>query len=291
MDINSRVPDGLKQIVKTGIRACTVRTSGLRMLPDYLIIGAQRAGTTSLYLYLTHHPCVAPVVIGKGVHYFDVDFDKGPRWYRGHFPVAARRYLSKVGRDMPLITGEGSPYYLFHPLVPGRVADLLPEVRLVVLLRDPVGRAYSHYQHFVRRGIETLPTFEQALQAEPERLEGEVEKLDRDPLYPAYNYQHFSYVARGMYADQLQRWSSFFPRDRMLILQSESFFADPAAAYARVLDFLDLPPRPLANHEVFNAGTYDGLAPATLRRLRGLFAEPNRRLYEFLGQDYGWDST
>src|SRR5439155_3447898 len=182
MDISSRVPGGLKQLLKTGIRACTVRTSAIRMLPDYLIIGAQRAGTTSLYLYLTQHPCVAPVVIGKGVHYFDVDFAKGPGWYRGHFPVAARRYLSRVGRDRPLITGEGSPYYLFHPLVPERVAALLPEARLIALLRDPVERAYSHYQHFVERGIETL-TFEQALEAEPERLKGEVERLHRYPLY------------------------------------------------------------------------------------------------------------
>jgi hypothetical protein len=291
MEISSRVPGGLKQLVKTGVRAYTVRTSAIRMLPDYLIIGAQRAGTTSLYLYLTQHPCVAPVVIGKGVHYFDVDFAKGPGWYRGHFPVAARRLLSKVGRDMPLITGEGSPYYLFHPLVPERVAALLPEARLIALLRDPIDRAYSHYQHFVRRGIESLPTFEQALEAEPERLEGEVDRLHRDPHYRAYNHQHFSYTARGMYVDQLERWASFFPRDRILILQSELFFADPAGGYARVLDFLDLPRSRLASHRVFNTGRYDDMAPATRQRLRDLFAEPNRRLYAFLGQDYGWDAS
>jgi hypothetical protein len=291
MDIKSRVPDGVRQAVKSGVRACAIRTGALRMLPHYLIIGAQRAGTTSLYLYLTQHPSVAPVVIGKGVHYFDVDFAKGPVWYRGHFPLMARRYLSRVGRDRPLITGEGSPYYLFHPLVPKRVAALLPDVRLIVLLRDPVSRAYSHYQHFVERGLETLPTFEQALDAEPKRLEGELDKLRRDPLYRAYNYQHYSYAARGLYMNQLQRWASLFPRDRILILQSETFFADPAAGYQRVLDFLDLPRRPLAKYKAFNAGTYDGMAPATRQRLRDLFAEPNRRLYAFLGQDLGWGSN
>jgi hypothetical protein len=291
MDIKSRVPHGVRQAVKSGVRAYTIRTGALRMLPDYLIIGAQRAGTTSLYLYLTQHPSVAPVVIGKGVHYFDVDFAKGPLWYRGHFPVTARRYLSKVGRDMPLITGEGSPYYLFHPLVPERVAALLPNVRLIALLRDPVARAFSHYQHFVERGIETLPTFEEALDAEAERLDGEMQKLRHDPLYRAYNYQHYSYAARGLYMDQLDRWTSLFPRDRMLILQSETFFSDPEAGYGRVLDFLDLSRRPLASYKAFNAGRYDGMAPATRQRLRDLFAEPNRRLYAFIGQDYGWDSN
>jgi hypothetical protein len=142
-----------------------------------------------------------------------------------------------------LRSGEASPYYLFHPHVPGRVAEHLPGVKLIALLRDPVQRAYSHYQHEVAGGFETL-SFEEAIEAEPARLAGETERLLAEPLYNSFAHQHHSYVARGHYAEQLDRWRPLFGDGQLLMLSSERFFADPGRTFGRVLDSWSCRPSP-----------------------------------------------
>ncbi len=114
---------------------------------------------------------------------------RASRWYRAHFPVASGR----AGRS----SGEGAPYYLFHPLVPAGSPLTLPDVRVIAILRDPVERAYSQYKQEYARGFEDSETFEQALELEPERLEGEEERMVEHPGYQSYSHQHHSYVARG----------------------------------------------------------------------------------------------
>ncbi|HEV2894458.1 MAG TPA: sulfotransferase, partial [Actinomycetota bacterium] len=151
-------------------------TAGLRLLPDYLIIGAQRAGTTSLHRYLIQHPGVRTTLRTKGVHFFDTAYGRGMSWYASRFPTKLTAWYVARRHGVELRTGEASPYYLFHPHVPARVAEHLPQVRLIALLRDPVGRAYSHYQHEVARGFETL-SFEEAIEAEPARLAGETQRM------------------------------------------------------------------------------------------------------------------
>ena len=195
-----------RPIAKRASRMVTVPTSRIRSLPDFLIIGGQRCGTTSLYRYLARHPAVVSAVLNKGVHYFDTDYDKGLNWYRSHFPsdpykalVARRRNVTRV------ITGEGSPYYVFHPLAAARIADVLPAVKAILILRDPVTRAHSHYTHELARGFESL-SFEEALEREEERLEGEEERMKTDPSYYSFSHQHHSYVARGRYLEQIERW-------------------------------------------------------------------------------------
>ena len=114
----------------------TTPTAGLRELPDFLIIGAQRCGTTSLYRYLEQHPGMAPVGLkNKGIHYFDTNFSRGVNWYRSHFPTSAYRAIRAREYGGRVITGEGSPYYIFHPLSPARIAVWTPDVRCVLMLR------------------------------------------------------------------------------------------------------------------------------------------------------------
>jgi hypothetical protein len=186
-----------------------------------------------------------------------------------------------------LRTGEASPYYLFHPLVPGRVAEHLPRVKLIALLRDPVGRAYSHYQHEAARGFETL-SFEEAIEAEPARLAGEEERMLAEPLYHSFEHQHHSYLARGCYADQLERWLARFDRSQLLVLSSERFFAEPEPTFARVLEFLELPAFAPDGYERHNGYDYTKMGEAVRGRLTDHFREPNRRLYELVGDDFGW---
>lgn len=248
-------------------------------LPEFLIIGAQRGGTTSLYDYLTQHPRVAAAK-RKEVHYFDLRYANGIGWYRSQFP-----WWLNIRRSM--ITGEGSPYYIFHPEVPDRVRETLPGVKIIVLLRDPVERALSHYQLIRRREREPL-SFEEAMRAEPQRLAGEAERL-RDPNYRSFAHQHQSYLSRGIYVDQLVEWKARFPWERFLVMKSEDLFADPAATLRRTLEFLGLEPIELATYEARNQATYERkLDPETLAYLEDYYRPHNRRLYELLGSDLGW---
>ncbi len=264
-------------------------TAGARPLPSFLVIGAERAGTTSLYRYLIQHPQVMSATLHrKGAYYFATNFHKGVRWYRAHFPteLAMRTHARRANVDR-VITGEACPYYIFHPLVPERVHALLPDSRFILMLRDPVSRAYSHYQQEMKRGSEHL-SFEDAIQAEPERLAGEEERMRRDPSYYSFNHQHYTYLARGHYLEQIQRWHASFDPDRLLIIDSAAFFADPDNGFSEVLRFLGLAQTSLSAYPQLNARSYGQIAPATRQLLREHFAEPNRRLEEYLGRSFSW---
>ena len=262
-------------------------TAGLRLLPDYLIIGAQRAGTTSLHRYLVQHPGVRTMLRTKGVHFFDVNYGRGMAWYGSRFPTKLYAWYAAGRHGVELLTGEASPYYLFHPHVPHRVAEHLPRVKLIALLRDPVRRAYSHYQHEVARGFETLP-FEEAIEAEPARLAGETERMLAEPLYNSFAHQHHSYLARGHYQEQLDRWRSRFDDGQLLVASSERFFAEPEPTFRRVLDFLELPAFTPAAYEKHNGYDYRKMGEAVHGRLVEHYRQPNQRLYQTLGEDLGW---
>ena len=273
------------------IRFATARpTASLRPLPDFLVIGAQRSGTTSLYRYLSRHPAVAPVLFGKGVHYFDIQYGRGPDWYRSHFPTSAYRAYRRRRIGVEPITGEGSPYYLFHPLAAQRIAETLPGVRAIVLLRDPVRRAFSHYNHERDRGFEDL-SFEDALRAEADRLDGEEERLRSDPSSTSYSHQHHSYQARGEYLSQLRRWTGMVALDRTLVLISEEFFADPERAYRTTLRFLGLPIRSLQRYERANSRPSDPMSETARAILGERFEGPNRDLSAFLGRELPWSGA
>lgn len=255
-------------------------TGPLRGLPELLIIGAQKGGTTSLFNYLAEHPDVLPP-FGKEIHYFDLHYARGVTWYRGRFPYRARL---RGGR----LTLDASPYYLVHPQAPQRAASLLPNAKLVALLRNPIDRALSHYQHEVRGGRETLP-FAEAIDREADRLAGEEERLRSDPSYYSVSHHRHSYLHRGRYVEQLRRWMEHFPRAQLLVLQSERLFQDPAGTSAAVYDFLGLRPHRLERYKTFLQGRYERDLPAGLRaRLAGYFEPCNRELYQWLGQDFGW---
>jgi hypothetical protein len=252
-------------------------TSAHRPFPGCIIAGAQKAGTTSLFDYLSGHPQCAPSYT-KEVHYFDDAFDRGENWYRMHFPLSAQ----------PRLCYESSPYYMFDPRVPARVRELLPDVKLIFLLRDPVSRAYSHYQHSVRRGHEPL-SFEAALDAEPQRLAGEQEQLIANPYLRSNSHRWYSYATRGYYADQLVRWFRLFPRRQILLLQAEWLFKQPTAAFSEVLDFLELDAWRPANFASSNRGRYQApMSESTATRLRCQFTTANERLFELIGNRYDW---
>jgi hypothetical protein len=261
-------------------------TASQRLIPSFLIIGAQKAGTSSLHSQLVHHPQVLPSLL-KEVHYFDLNYPRGINWYRTFFPIRLRARMAAVWGGQPAITGESSPYYLFHPHVPRRVERDFPGIPLIVLLRDPVERAYSHYQHARRHGMEQL-TFAEALAQEDDRIGPDREKLAVDENWPAVNLQNFSYRSRGVYVDQLMRWMPVYDSRRLLVLRSEDFFADPGATLIRVLEFLRLKTWQPGRFAIRNRGNYAHQATPQHEELRAFYAPHNRRLAEWLGFDLGW---
>ena len=259
-------------------------------LPDFLIIGEKKCGTSYLYYLLGQHPLVQPAA-SKELHFFDVHFDEGIEWYRRCFPQPRR----KDGRRT--ITGEATPY-MSHPFAPKRVAEVVPEARLIALLRNPVDRAYSDYQQMVRKGRETR-MFEEiigvAAKVRSPSAGGKTPKRkDRGDLGDARR----RYLSRSVYVDQLLRWSEFFPREQMLVLKSEDFFENPQQTLEVVFNFLDLPEWELEASEIRmerkkrdkrNTGVYEAeMDPSTRRRLEEYFEAHNKRLYGYLGADLGW---
>jgi hypothetical protein len=257
-------------------------------LPDFVIIGGKKCGTTFLYHLLGQHPLIQPAA-SKELHFFDALFEEGVEWYRQCFP--APRW--EEGRKT--VTGEASPY-IANRLAPERMAQVVPEVRLIALLRNPVERAYSDYQMVARKDREHQ-TFEEAIgpqdpaeagKTRPLGKEGETsEDEDRAVLN-----EDSEYLSRGEYIDQLLRWTEFFDREQMLVLKSEDFFDNPQGTLKSVLKFLDLPewePETSELENKRNAGRYEGeIDPATRRRLEEYFEPYNNRLYDFLGTDFGW---
>lgn len=261
-------------------------TAAQRVLPDFLILGAMRSGTTSFYDYVCQHPRVPPA-FKKEIRFFDRHLAEGLDWYRAHFPLA--RHL--LGRERQMggraLTGEATPYYLFHPDVPRRVQEHLPQARFLVLLRNPVDRAYSHHAHQLARGRETLP-FGEACAREEERLRGETERLAADPHYRSERHRRQSYLSRGRYAEQLERWFARFPRERFLILQSEWFFREPQAAMDLTCRFLELPEFVVTPHPATNAQKYPRLDADLRRELEEYYAPHNARLRTLLGREFDW---
>lgn len=245
------------------------------LTPDFLIIGAQRAGTTSLFHYLTQHPKIRTPK-RKEVHFFDLQYEeKNLDWYKTQlfFNLGPGNY----------ITGEASPYYIFHPLVPRRVAKHFSNTKLIILLRNPIDRAYSHYHHEKKENREEL-SFKKAIAKEEERLSGEKERVLQGQY--SYNHQHYSYLARGRYNKQLRRWFKYFNRDQFLILIYEEFF--PETDMEKVFDFLNLSRSSIRTRGQYNSLSYPSMNKIIRKKLEKHFQSYNEELSRLLEQDLPW---
>ena len=271
--------------LKVGRRA----TASLRLLPDFLIIGAPKCGTTSLYRYLVLHPRIRRAR-HKEIRFFYREYARGERWYRAHFPLALRRRWETL-RHGEFATGEASPSYLFYPHAPKRAHALVPRAKLIAILRNPVDRAWSQYRQRVRMGVEPL-SFEDALAAEPERTRGEWERMLADEAYRGAPIFDFGYLRRGLYAEQLERWLAYYPRESLLVLRAEDLFRDPFGALCETTDFLGLSrcdaadyTGKLVRHNA-DAGARTEIRPETRAYLDARFAPANRRLAALLGREF-----
>ena len=230
----------------------------------------------------------------KEIEYFSIDHARGERWYRAHFPLELRRRVARW-RGRPWLTFEATPDYLFDPRVAERVRRQLPAAKLIVILRDPVSRAVSHYHHNVRHGLEPLD-LAAALHAEDERLDGAYQEVLDHPDSRALALRRYAYVGRGRYAEQLERWRALFPAEQMMIVSSADLFDATGDTFGRILDFLGLPrwqPEEFRNYSYRNPfeGDYPDPSPEVTAFLDERFAEPNRVLVDLLGDEFRWDAA
>jgi hypothetical protein len=250
-----------------------------QLLPDYLIIGASRSGTTFLHHVLGQHPSISAV---RGEpHYFDWNYGRGTEWYRWHFP--AESFRDQVVRGCgALVVGEKSPNYLFDPRVPERVQGLLPEAKLIVLLRDPVARAVSNFHQERRRRIEPSASFAEVVEIELRQREAR-----RNGTWSG-NERPIEYLARGRYAEQLERWFARFDARQFHVIQSEKLFASPVDVVAGAQRFLGVDPVTPTGLSPLNAGHYGAIEPALIRRVREFYEAENARLAQLLEDPPRW---
>jgi hypothetical protein len=238
-------------------------------LPDVVIVGAMKAGTTSLFAYLCQHAEVHGS-IKKEVHYFDRNFRRGELWYRRHFPVRPGGVVL-----------EGTPDYMFHRSSFERLRSTLPDAKIIVLLRNPVTRAYSHYHHSKTKGTESRP-FEDCVHADIAWFR-KYGALGDD----SWQSNDHSYVRRGIYGPQVRRILSAYG-DSALIMRSEDLFADPLASTNRALRFMGLTElRELNDVEPKTAGRYTPRVPMRTY-LEEFFAPHNDELYRLLQSNEWW---
>ena len=261
--------------IRTGTRAARRLSPVRRAAPGFLVIGAMKAGTTTVYDLLSRHRQVVEPLV-KEVHYFDRSFERGTDWYLRNF--CSERHLARVAREHGrALTFEGTPGYLFFPECPGRIHETLPGVLAIALLRDPVERAISHYHHRVRKGRETLP-LRAAMEADAERGE---RALGDEHAGPRPRERIF-YLARGNYAEQLERWYDVVGRERILVVETATL---RSGGMARICDFLGIrDDDPGLDAPDRNVQEYPEPDPADVRWLERYYEDANDRLERLLGR-------
>lgn len=283
------LPPQAKHVAGAAIRLATTASAPLRPGPDLLVVGAKRSGTTFAWSALLDHPqvmaCVPAAQHVKSPHWFTRHRDRSEAWYRGHFPTAAakRRHVAAHGAAL---TVEADPMYLWDPRVASHARAVLPDARVVVLLRDPVDRACSHHRERTKAGVESL-TLAEALAAEAGRTAGELERMAEHPSYDARALDWYSYRARGEYAPQVARWIAAYGTDRVLVLRSEDMYADPVATLGRIQDFAGLERRAPASTRR-NTAPGARIDPGLAAELRAHYEPHNKELARLLGTPVWW---
>lgn len=293
VELKDRSPRWVKDVANVSTRRYALLTRKDRPGPDFLIVGAKRGGTTSLFNYLLMHPGVLglfPQSRGKKStdYFFSSSHHLGDDWYRSHFHTERYRRRLQARLGYRPVGGEASPFYIWDPRIAERVRSTAPGVKAIMLVRDPVKRAWSHYLERTQNQVEPL-SFPDALAAEEERLDGELERMTADPGYHSTAWDWYAYRRRGDYLPQLQNWVAVHGRENLLVVRSEDMYGDVQGAFDQVCAFLGLPPHELPTRRTFNAAHSSPTMPEeSAAELRAYFAPRVAALEEWLGRPLGW---
>ncbi|NIQ15213.1 MAG: sulfotransferase [Candidatus Dadabacteria bacterium] len=263
-------------------------TGGLHLLPDFYILGAAKSGTSSLYEYLIQHPSIHSAFT-KEPRFFDKYYFKGLDWYKVQFPTKFQKFFAENLLNKKFMTGESTVRYLDHPFAPERIKKATPNAKFIILLRNPIDRAFSHYTMMEHKNKEDL-SFDEAILKESERTREEFVMMEKDANYYSSEYYHHAYLDRGIYYKKIEKWFKVFPKEQFLIIQSEEFFKNPNEVYQQIIKFLGLPDWKLKNYSIVGPGKYkkQKISNETRKKLTEFFKPHNERLFELLHKKFDW---
>ena len=268
-------------------RAYRTMTNSKRLLPDFLIIGFQKCGTTTLFDYLDNCPNIG-MASKKEVHFFDFSYWRNVSWYRAQFPFKSKKKkFEEKNRELFLI-GEASPLYIFHPLVPKRIKKILPTAKLIVIMRNPVDMAYSHYQHYKRRGLEKM-SFEETIDDDKRRFSIIMDKFQNDEIRD-YNVSEilFPYISMAIYAKYIKNWLEIFPKNQFLFLKTEDLDKDASVEFKKIFEFIKIPSFDIKYEGKRNVGSYSPMKSTTRDQLLEFYKPFNQELEKILETKFQW---
>ena len=259
-------------------------TGPLRVLPDFIIIGSMKCGTTSLYYDICEHPCASPAAYDE-IGFFDSNFHLGLNWYRSMFPT--KRQIEGVRRKEGVaITGEDTPFYFWNPVAAKRIQKLLPNIKLITILRNPIDRAYSEYQDQASNESD-FPSFETVIENEMNMKRNDT-SLITEENFEIFNQKN-SNLLKGIYVDQLKIWTRLFPKGQIFTLTTEDLNSDSIGTLELVFQYLNLPKYKIKNPQYKKQKKYVSMNTQTRKLLIQFFKPHNEELFKFIGKKFDWD--
>ncbi len=264
-------------------RNLTYITSSIRILPSFIIVGAVRCGTTSLYYNICEHSCVLPASYDE-IGFFDSNYELGINWYKSMFPTKFK--MKKIESKSGIcITGEDTPFYFWDKKSIERIKKDIPKIKLIILLRNPIDRAYSNYHLGVRLGSELL-SFEDSIKKEIELLEKNND-IESDGIEKFLRPR--SYIAKGLYYHQIKYWYEVFSKNQILVISTENLEINPHQTLEQIFNFLGIPNEQIQNIQNRKVGNYQKMNKDTRQFLKKLFKPHNEKLFKFLEENFEWD--
>ena len=273
------------RVIKYGLIKRNFRyfTSSIRILPSFIIVGAVRCGTTSLYYNICEHSSVLPASYDE-IGYFDSNYELGINWYKSMFPTKFQKEKIELKTGI-CITGEDTPFYFWDKKAIKRIKQDIPKVKIIILMRNPIDRAYSNYHLGVRLGAESL-TFEESIKKEMEHLMKNNE-LENDNIEKFL--QPRSYIAKGLYYQQIKNWFNEFSKEQILVLSTENLAMKPHQTLKQIFNFLGLPNEQIQNIQNRKVGNYQKMDNGTREILKKIFQPHNEKLFKILGSKFEWN--
>ena len=262
-------------------------TSPIRILPDFLIAGFNKSGTNSLFEYIGQHPNIKNAS-RREIHYFTLSYWRGLNWYKSYFPTKIYKKNFEIKNKSKFVTGEATPHYIFHPLAIKRIKQLLPNVKLIVVLRNPIDNAYSHYQHYKIGGIEK-DTFEEAIKQDKQRYEV-LERLYNSNQVKEHSLKHVKmpYVSYATYVNHIKRLLQIFPRKQILFIKNTELNENPQLVLKNIFDFLEIKQEKIKDLKKHNVGKYENMKSKTRYELSEYFKPYNEELEDLLKMKLNW---
>tara|TARA_B110000014_G_C20119440_1_gene592533 strand:+ start:2255 stop:3097 length:843 start_codon:yes stop_codon:yes gene_type:complete len=279
MSEENKIRNSIRNAYHTfGKRGIAGITASSRVLPDFIITGTVRSGSTSLYYNICEHPSVLEAAYDE-IGYFDSNYHLGENWYRSMFPKL--KTMNKIKNNTGYaITGEDTPFYFWKKEVVDRIYDILPDIKLIGIFRNPVDRAYSNYNLGVRMNTEQLG-FGEAIDEEICFMEDHSfrDTIDRKR----------SYISKGIYAEQIKLWLDVFPKEQIHIISTEEMQKQPQDTLGKIFRFLDIPEYAIKYPQKQKIAKYEEMEPSIRKRLLEFYKPHNEKFFQVIKQQFEWN--